>query len=133
MTTKETLMTTTTTTTTTHTPDAALDITVEPLDADHAIVTLGGRFDAVEALEVRRRLTDELSDVDHLVIDLTEVRFIDSAGLAALARARRDRVLRGGSVTLVRPRNDDAMRVFRLTQFDAIFTMVDERGTDPAP
>ena len=95
-------------------------------------MTLSGRFDAVEAVEVRRRLADELGTVDHLVVDLTDVGFVDSAGLAALARARRDRVLRGGSVVLVRPRSDDAMRVFHLTQFDAIFTILDERVPDPA-
>lgn len=112
---------------------AALDIVVERVDAEHAVVTLSGRFDAVEALEARRRFTDELGAVDHLVVDLTDVVFVDSAGLAALARARRDRVLRGGSVTLVRPRAEHALRVFRLTQFDLIFTMVDDRASAAAP
>lgn len=63
-----------------------------------------------------------------MVIDLSGVSFLDSAGLAVLARARRDRVLSGRSLVLVRPASDDAMRVFRLTRFDEIFTMVDRGG-----
>jgi stage II sporulation protein AA (anti-sigma F factor antagonist) len=93
---------------------------------DRATVTLVGRFDAVEAAVVREFLGDErLAAVRHLTIDLSDVSFVDSAGLAVLARSRRDLGLAGGSVTLVRPASDDAMRVFRLTQFDEIFTMID--------
>ncbi len=92
---------------------------------------LAGRFDVVEALTVRARLADgDLASVDHLTVDLQDVSFVDSAGLAVLARARRDRVLRGGSVTLIRPTSDDAMRVFRLTQFDQIFTMLDRPAAE---
>lgn len=111
--------------------DSHLRIAVEPIDATHAVLTLAGRFDAVEAVRVRQCLAGpDLVEVDHLVIDLSAVDFVDSAGLAALARARRDRVLVGGSVQLVRPRTEDAMRVFRLTQFDEIFTMLDRRDPD---
>ena len=113
--------------------DAVFHIDVESARADHSVITLGGRLDAVEAVRLREVLAAApVAQVDHLVIDLSEVAFVDSAGLAALARARRDRVLRGGTVTLVRPRSEEAMRVFRLTQFDEIFTMLDTRdGGDP--
>lgn len=116
--------------TTKHSSSPSLDIAVERPAPDRAVLVLAGRLDAVEAVELRRRLSTDLADVDHLVIDLSEIGFVDSAGLAALARARRDRTLRDGSVVLVRPRSDDAMRVFRLTRFDAIFTMVEERDPE---
>jgi len=107
-------------------PDAVLTVEIHRYEGGRATVVLSGRFDVVEALTVRARLADgDLASVDHLVVDLQDVSFVDSAGLAVLARARRDRVLRGGSVTLIRPKSDDAMRVFRLTQFDQIFTMLD--------
>ena len=57
------------------------------------------------------------------------VGFVDSAGLAALVRARRDARAAGGDVVLVRPADDNALRVFRLTQFDEVFQMVDARGS----
>lgn len=114
--------------------DALLHIDVESARADHSVITLGGRLDAVEAVRLREVLAAApVAQVDHLVIDLAEVAFVDSAGLAALARARRDRVLRGGTVTLVRPRSEEAMRVFRLTQFDEIFAMVDTRDESGSP
>ncbi|SKA94514.1 anti-anti-sigma factor [Agreia bicolorata] len=113
--------------------DAQLSMSVEPNGPDHAVVTLAGRFDAVEAIGVRERFADPyLVGVGHLMIDLRAVTFVDSAGLAVLARARRDRVLAGGSVTLIRPASVDAMRVFRLTQFDEIFTMLDAPEEGPA-
>ncbi|GAA2738593.1 hypothetical protein GCM10009867_30550 [Pedococcus aerophilus] len=114
--------------------DHLLHIDVESGRADHSVITLGGRLDAVEAVRLREVLAAApVAQVDHLVIDLSEVAFVDSAGLAALARARRDRVLRGGTVTLVRPRSEEAMRVFRLTQFDEIFAMVDTRDESGSP
>lgn len=111
--------------------NAVLTVEIHRYDADRATLVLAGRFDVVEALTVRARLADgDLATVDHLTVDLRDVSFVDSAGLAVLARARRDRVLRGGSVTLIRPKSDDAMRVFRLTQFDQIFTMLDEPAAE---
>lgn len=108
-----------------------LEITVGPISGDHADITLVGRLDMVEAISLRERLAShELREVRHLLFDLHAVTFIDSAGLAVLARSRRDMMLLGGTVTLVRPSSEDAMRVFRLTQFDEIFAMIDTREND---
>ncbi len=63
-----------------------------------------------------------------LLVDLSDVEFVDSAGLAALIRARREVESAGGAIVLVSPRRRDALRVFRLTQFDAVFRMVEVRG-----
>lgn len=99
-------------------------------DDDTVRVTLAGRFDVGEAPRVRETvLAAPVAGIPRMVIDLSGVSFLDSAGLAVLARARRDRVLSGRSLVLVRPASDDAMRVFRLTRFDEIFTMVD-RGEE---
>jgi anti-anti-sigma factor len=102
-------------------------LTVTELSDDRATIALSGRFDVVEALSVREQLAGaELAATRHLTVDLRTVTFVDSAGLAVLARARRDRALVGGSVTLIRPTSEEAMRVFRLTQFDQIFTMIEQ-------
>ena len=106
----------------------ALRVTVERVDAEDAVVVLDGRFDAVEAPRVRAVFDDPaVHAAPQLTVDLRAVTFIDSAGLAVLARARRDRALRGDLITLVRPHLEEAMRVFRLTQFDEIFRMVEHR------
>ena len=98
--------------------------------APSATVVLVGRLDAVEAPALRAVLTRVLdAGVATVVIDLVDVGFVDSAGLAALVRARRDARAAGGDVVLVRPADDNALRVFRLTQFDEVFQMVDARGS----
>ncbi|GLZ36702.1 STAS domain-containing protein [Actinokineospora sp. NBRC 105648] len=97
--------------------------------ADRTVIALAGRFDAVEALAVRERLARaDITGAGHLVFDLADVTFLDSAGLAVLVRTRQDRMRTGGSVSLIRPVSEDSMRVLRLTQFDQIFTMVDGRA-----
>ena len=106
--------------------ESALRIDVVYVDEVYAVLALSGRLDAVEAPRARQIFDSaQVAAAARLTIDLTDVTFVDSAGLAVLARARRDRGLTGGSVTLIRPRSDDAMRVFRLTQFDQIFVMRD--------
>ena len=98
--------------------------------APSATVVLVGRLDAVEAPALRAALTRVLdAGVATVVIDLVDVGFVDSAGLAALVRARRDARAAGGDVVLVRPADDNALRVFRLTQFDEVFQMVDAKGS----
>ena len=56
------------------------------------------------------------SGASTLVVDLVAVTFIDSAGLAALVRARRDARQLGGDIVLISPSNRDALRVFGLTR-----------------
>jgi len=96
-----------------------------------SIVTLGGRLDAVAAPDLRARL--DVSDVagcPQIVFDLAAVDFVDSAGLAVLVWQRRTCRAHGGDVVLVRPDSDNAMRVFRLTQFDQIFRMLPQQQND---
>ncbi len=87
-------------------------------------VTLDGRLDALEAAPLRAILTDAIIDgqID-IIIDLSNVEFVDSAGLAALVKAMKDARRAGGDVRLVSPKAADAVRVFELTKFDKVFTM----------
>lgn len=56
----------------------------------------------------------------HLLVDLTEVTFIDSSGLAALVRARLTAEEIGGSLALTGP--DQAVtELLRLTKLDQFF------------
>lgn len=99
---------------------------------DRTTIAFAGRFDAAEAMAARARIGQaDITSAPHLVLDLGDVTFLDSAGLAVLVRARQDRRRDGRTIALVRPASEDAMRVLRLTQFDQIFTMVDRspRGT----
>ncbi len=117
--------------------NAALTITITPLP-DHsgtpgargsAVCVLAGRLDAVQAAGLRAELTAaQQAGAASLIVDLHAVHFIDSAGLAALVRARKEAHSAGGQVVLVNPADPAVLRVFRLTQFDEVFRMVDARG-----
>lgn len=101
-----------------------LTVATAVTSAEAATAVLSGRLDAVAAPDLQAALTGLLAEGHpHLTVDLSDVTFVDSAGLAVLVRARRETRVAGGDVTLVGPRSPDAMRVFRLTQFDRVFTM----------
>ena len=121
-------------------PTAGLAITTtvsrEPADGTQvkgssAVSVLVGRFDAVEAPLVREELSRIIdAGTRTVVVDLSAVSFIDSAGLAALVRARRDTQRSGGDIILISPSEYSALRVFRLTQFDDVFRMVKIRADE---
>ncbi len=107
-----------------------MDIVTGSLEIPVMTVVLRGRLDALEAGSVREVLDAALADgQSNLVVDLRDVGFVDSAGLAALVKAMKDARLVGGDVKLVAPRSEEAMRIFELTRFDQVFTMADEIET----
>ena len=73
-------------------------------DRDFLVIALAGDVDMA-----RRPELDELiesfraSSAAHVEVDLTDVEFMDSTGLSALAALRSIAVARGGAVRLVRP------------------------------
>ncbi len=89
-------------------------------------IVLSGRLDAFDAPALRK-ICDEFIDagVIHLVFNLTDVKMIDSAGLAVLVSALKRTRIGGGDVRLVWPREEAAARILKLTKFDQVFTSID--------
>ena len=79
-------------------------------------------------LDAFRSRTEDLlaSGVSRFVIDLTEVPFLDSAGMAVLVSLLKGARQLGGDAKLVWPRLEAAQRVLRLTKFDQVFELFDE-------
>lgn len=89
-------------------------------------IAIAGRLDAVRAVELRSEIDDAISDgIVRLVVDLSEANFVDSAGLAALAKGMKDCRQRNGDLRVVSATHEDAARVFSLTRFDQVFMMGD--------
>ncbi len=61
-------------------------------------------------------------DVETLIVDLSEVTYIDSAGLSALLLAERQQSAHGGDVRLVGA-NESVQSLLRLTQLDRVFPL----------
>lgn len=91
-------------------------------------IDVQGRLDALGAQALRSEIDRCLENgICRFVIDLAAAEFVDSAGLAALARGMKDARAQGGDLRVVSPRAPDAQRVFSLTRFDQVFTMADDR------
>lgn len=87
-----------------------------------AVVAPTGRMDALNAPHLRVRCDTLLAGGTHrLVIDLREVDFLDSAGLAAMVGALKRARAEGGDVKLVMPGTMAVSRILELTSFDKVF------------
>jgi anti-sigma B factor antagonist len=88
---------------------------VERFGADgHEILSVEGELDIATAPRMIAALNEAIADVDRpLVVDLTEVVFMDSTGLALLMNARRRLVRLGLGFAIVCPTGPTA-RIFEI-------------------
>ena len=86
-------------------------------ERDHAIATVAGEIDISTVSRLRERLFELAASSRHLVIDLDQVTFIDSAGLSALVGAANRAAAHGTCLHVVctRPK---ILKLFRLTGLD---------------
>lgn len=94
-----------------------------PLDGV-TIVKLPAEVDLVVAGGLRDELLSSLNrDGAHLVVDATEVTFIDSSGINALVRARERAERLGGSIHVVTT-SRPVLRVLEVTQLDHVMSVL---------
>ncbi len=90
-------------------------------DFGHAVVKLGGRFDAYEAPRVREWVDEQLTrGISKLVVDLEEVTFIDSTALAVLVQGMKRSRQQGGDLFLCGLQQPVRI-IFELTRLDKAF------------
>jgi anti-sigma B factor antagonist len=90
---------------------------------DRTVVRLEGELDAYTAPALVACLADlERDGVDAIVIDLSQVTFIDSTGLGALVSGYNGAAARGGTVELVAS-DPRVTRVLEMTSLDRLFTI----------
>ena len=99
-----------------------LDLSTRLL-SDRAVVSVGGEVDLETASQLGEHALDALHDVSpHIVLDITDVSFMDSTGLKGLVTIERRAELAGGSFAVVgasRP----VLRILNLTGLDQVFTL----------
>jgi anti-anti-sigma factor len=90
--------------------------------ATGALVAIDGRLDAHSVPQAREQLDGCIaSGASRLVVDLSDVSFLDSAGLAMLVTVLKRARQEGGDVKLVWPTSENTQRILRLTRFDRVF------------
>jgi anti-sigma B factor antagonist len=86
------------------------------------IVALSGELDVADAVRVATALEAVAADQREIIIDLTGLEFIDSSGLAALVRARKQARHAGGDVLLAAPQRQ-VLRFLSLTRLVSVFSI----------
>lgn len=101
-----------------------MNISTEKHDGKTVLSLKDERLDAHNSSDLRDCILKLLEGGDsRLVVDLTEVRFIDSSGLGALLSGYKNATLRSGSFTLagLQPR---VQSMFELTRLHRVFEIV---------
>ena len=99
-------------------PDVAFSQREETLDGGDRVLTLEGELDMYVAPQLRARL-HELAEQDgtHLVVDLSDARFIDTTVLETFVTAERELADHEGGMAIVAD-TPYARRTFELTGLD---------------
>jgi len=93
-----------------------------------SVVALGGELDLVDAAAVAAALTAVAAREPRIIVDLAGLEFIDSSGVAALARGRRRAWQAGGDLVLAAPQRTvlRVLAVTRLIDAFCVYATVDE-------
>jgi anti-sigma B factor antagonist len=85
------------------------------------VIHVKGEIHVATAKEFAQRLDDAIAhEASQIVLDLTEVEFIDSTGLTVLLNGLRSITLRGGRLALAIS-NPTVLRLFEITRLDTTF------------
>lgn len=88
------------------------------------IITIDGSIDSKTASEVQQKILEASVNSNNVIIDLTKVDFVSSAGLRVLLMAYRQIKAKSGKVVLVGV-SEEITEVMSMTGFVNFFEIVD--------
>jgi anti-sigma B factor antagonist len=108
--------------------------TIEPGDG-HALVRIAGEIDVFTAPRLRERMADLVTaGAVHIILDMSQVEFLDSTGLGVLVGGLKRVRTRDGSLTVV-IKAERLIRIFRITGLIKVFSpyssVADAIGAEP--
>jgi anti-sigma B factor antagonist len=103
-----------------------MEITVRTIDEKTCVISLDGTLNARSADQVKESFREVAGKgVQQVVLDLGDVPFIDSSGLAALVSGLKTLNEHDGSLKLASLQSQ-ADLLFKLTMFDKVFEIYDD-------
>ncbi len=98
------------------------------------VIAVDGELDLTTVGQLRDTLLEHANQQqgDRVIVDLTKVEFIDSAGLALLVEARKRLAADSRTLFLIIMQNRQPERVLRLVRFDTIMKLVYNLSDVPA-
>jgi anti-sigma B factor antagonist len=95
-------------------------------DADtQDVLRLAGNVDLEHSPDIRKTLLDAVAERVNVLVDLSEVTYIDSSGIACLVEALQTARSRGANLGLISV-SRQAMRVLELARLDMVFSIHDD-------
>jgi anti-sigma B factor antagonist len=97
------------------------------------LVALRGELDLVDAVAVSAALASVAAREPWIIVDLAALEFIDSSGVAALARGRRQARQAGGDLVLAAPQREVmlVLAITRLIDAFRVYATVEEAAGHP--
>ena len=92
------------------------------------VVALSGEIDMEEAPKVRRALLDVMKQKRDILVDLSQVTYIDSSGIASLIEGLQAARKQKNDLALVSV-SQRARRVLELARLDKVFTIHADMAT----
>ena len=107
----------------------SFDLNEESLDPQTHLIAVRGEVHVSTAPEFSERLNDAIAGgKTGVVIDMSDVEFIDSTGLSVLLNALR-RVTRQQGALALAVSNPTVLRLFEITRLDSTFDILPDRET----
>jgi anti-anti-sigma factor len=101
-----------------------MDISINNITGG-AVLNITGKIDTLTSPELQEAVMSEIANKPQkLVLDLSAVNYISSAGLRVLLIAQKSLKPTGGNVILVGA-NDSLKEIFNISGFTALFTFAD--------
>lgn len=92
-------------------------------NAGRAVVSVGGELDVYTAPELEERLAALIEEGRvAIIVDLTDVSFMDSTGLGLLIKVLKWTREKGGSLDVV-ANSEKTLKVFRITGLDGVISL----------
>ena len=93
-------------------------------EAGHSIISLVGEVDLHFSPKAREEILGMLKNNENILVDLSEVSYIDSSGIASLVEGYQMSKKSGQSFALLSVSNA-AMQVLKLARLDSVFPIYD--------
>ena len=100
-------------------------------EGKHKIIALKGELDLYKTGKLKRELIEVLDDdVSSLVIDMSDLKYMDSSGIALMAFLQKQMKKQSGSFAFLQV-NNEILNVLKLAALDNFFTIYDSRDQIP--
>ncbi|MEQ9364984.1 MAG: STAS domain-containing protein [Leptospirales bacterium] len=91
----------------------------------HKVIALSGELDLYNVGKLKKQIQPLLKeDVSSLVIDLTNLKYMDSSGIALMAHCRKKMLEKSGEFALMGV-GQDIINVLRLAALEQFFTFIE--------